>query len=129
MRKKFIPLSLALCLTLSGCGGNVVLERSYSVSTPHSEVYWENEGADTLRADSYQDLVNALLLLLGEHSEEGVVRIYSEEDAAAMADETAARIIAEHRPSVELSDEVKAEFKRIIADAEAEVSEHPEVLE
>ena len=50
-------------------------------------------------------------------------------DAAAMADETAARIIAEHRPSIELSDEVKAEFKRIIADAEAEVSEHPEVLE
>ena len=49
MRKKFIPLSLALCLMLSGCGGNVVLERSYSVSTPHSEVYWENEGADTLR--------------------------------------------------------------------------------
>ena len=40
MRKKFIPLSLALCLTLSGCGGNVVLERSYSVSAPHSEVYW-----------------------------------------------------------------------------------------
>ena len=78
MRKKFIPLSLALCLTLSGCGGNVVLERSYSVSTPHSEVYWENEGADTLRADSYQDLVNALLLLLGEHSEE---------DAAAMAEQ------------------------------------------
>ena len=87
MRKKFIPLSLALCLMLSGCGGNVVLERSYSVSTPHSEVYWENEGADTLRADSYQDLVNALLLLLGEHSEEGVVRIYSEEDAAAMAEQ------------------------------------------
>ena len=78
MRKKFIPLSLALCLTLSGCGGNVVLERSYSVSTPHSEVYWENEGADTLRADSYQDLVNALLLLLGEHSEEGAVRIYTD---------------------------------------------------
>ena len=87
MRKKFIPLSLALCLILSGCGGNVVLERSYSVSAPHSEVYWENEGADTLRADSYQDLVNALLLLLGEHSEEGVVRIYSEDDASAMAEQ------------------------------------------
>lgn len=87
MRKKFIPLSLALCLTLSGCGGNVVLERSYSVSAPHSEVYWENEGADTLRADSYQDLVNALLLLLGEHSEEGVVRIYSEDNAATMAEQ------------------------------------------
>lgn len=67
MRKKFIPLSLALCLTLSGCGGNVVLERSYSVSMPHSEVYWENEGADTLRADSYQDLVNALLQIGRAH--------------------------------------------------------------
>ena len=89
MRKKFIPLSLALCLALSGCGGNVVLERSYSVSTPHSEVYWENEGADTLRADSYQDLVNALLLLLGEHSEEGTVRIYGNDEAAASMAEQA----------------------------------------
>ena len=43
MRKKFIPLSLALCLTLSGCGGNVVLERSYSVSTPHSEDVYKRQ--------------------------------------------------------------------------------------
>ena len=95
MRKKFIPLSLALCLTLSGCGGNVVLERSYSVSTPHSEVYWENEGADTLRADSYQDLVNALLLLLGEHSEEGTVRIYGNDEEAASMAEQACREVQE----------------------------------
>ena len=55
VRKKGILLLLTLCLMLSGCGGNVVLERSYSVSAPHSEVYWENEGADTLRA-IYADL-------------------------------------------------------------------------
>ena len=97
MRKKLIALSLALCLTLSGCG-NVVLERSYSVSAPHSAVYWENENADTLRADSYQDLVNALLLLLGEHSEEGTVRIYgSDENAASMA-EQACREVQEETP-------------------------------
>ena len=97
MRKKFIPLTLALCLTLAGCG-NIVLERSYSVSAPHSEVYWENENADTLRADSYQDLVNALLLLLGEHSEEGTVRIYgSDENAASMA-EQACREVQEETP-------------------------------
>lgn len=53
----------------------------------------------------------------------------NQRDAAEMAGEMAARIIAEHRPSVELSDEVKAELKRIIADAEAEVTEHPEILE
>ena len=94
MRKKFIPLTLALCLTLSGCG-NVVLERSYSVSAPHSAVYWENENADTLRADSYQDLVNALLLLLGEHSEEGTVRIYGNDEEAASMAEQACREVQE----------------------------------
>ena len=94
MRKKFIPLTLALCLTLAGCG-NIVLERSYSVSAPHSEVYWENENADTLRADSYQDLVNALLLLLGEHSEEGTVRIYGNDEEAASMAEQACREVQE----------------------------------
>ena len=94
MRKKFIPLTLALCLTIAGCG-NIVLERSYSVSAPHSEVYWENENADTLRADSYQDLVNALLLLLGEHSEEGTVRIYGNDEEAASMAEQACREVQE----------------------------------
>lgn len=50
-------------------------------------------------------------------------------DSREMAKAEAQRILSEHRPSVELSDDVKAEFKRIIADAEAEVRENPEVLE
>ena len=86
MKKRILLLCAALCLLLSGCGGGL-LEREWSSVTPHSAGYWENGDKDTLRADSYQDLVNALLLLLGEHSEEGVVRIYSEEDAAAMAEQ------------------------------------------
>lgn len=94
MKKRIPAMAAALCLLLSGCG-NVVLERSYSLSLPHSEVYWENEGADTLRADSYQDLVNALLLLLGEHSEEGAVRIYGNDDTAASMAEQACREVQE----------------------------------
>ena len=86
MKKRILLLCAALCLLLSGCGGGL-LEREWSSVTPHSAGYWENGDKDTLRADSYQDLVNALLLLLGEHSEEGVVRIYSEDDAAAMAEQ------------------------------------------
>ena len=86
MKKRILLLAAALCLLCSGCGGGL-LEREWSSVTPHSAGYWENGDKDTLRADSYQDLVNALLLLLGEHSEEGVVRIYSEEDAAAMAEQ------------------------------------------
>ncbi|MBQ9647249.1 MAG: hypothetical protein IJV43_02665 [Oscillospiraceae bacterium] len=77
MKKAFTIYLLALCLTLSGCGDRL-LERSYSSVTPHSAVFRETEDADTLRAENYQDLVNALLILLGEHSEGGVVRIYGD---------------------------------------------------
>lgn len=85
MKKKIVALSAALCLLLTGCG-NIVLERSYSNVSPHSETYWDNPGTDTLRADSYQDLVNAILLLLGEHAEDGTIRIYGDElNGEAMA--------------------------------------------
>ena len=71
---------------LSGCGDRL-LERSYSSVTPHSAAYRETEDADTLRADNYQDLVNALLILLSEHSEDGVVRIYGDApDKAELAE-------------------------------------------
>lgn len=68
---------LALALALAGCGDRL-LERSYSTVTPHSAAYREREDADTLRAENYQDLVNALLILLSEHSEDGVVRVYGD---------------------------------------------------
>lgn len=86
MRRAAIIWLLALSLTLSGCGDRL-LERSYSSATPHSAVYWENGDADTLRAESYQELVTALMLLIGEHAEDGVVRVYGEHaDTSEMTD-------------------------------------------
>lgn len=76
-KKKVLCLLLALSLLLCGCGG--LLERSYSSLEPHSATYWENEEEDTLRADTYQDLVNALLLLVGERADEATVRLYGQE--------------------------------------------------
>lgn len=85
MKKVAVIIILALCLPLAGCGDRL-LERSYSSVVPHSAAYWENQDADTLRAENYQDLVNALLLLLDAHSEDGVVRIYGDApNKAAMA--------------------------------------------
>lgn len=84
MKKRICLISLVLSLIMTGCG-NIVLERSFSNSSPHSDTYWENEGTDTLRADSYPDLVNALMLLLTEHTEDATVRLYGEEiDASAL---------------------------------------------
>lgn len=92
MKKKIAALSAALCLLLTGCA-NIVLERSYSNISPHSETYWENQGTDTLRADSYPDLVNAMLLLLGEHAEDGTIRIYGDDlDGETMAHSACAEV-------------------------------------
>jgi len=71
----------------------MVLERSYGVTVPHSDSYWENEGTDTLRADNYADIVNDLMLLLGEHTEQATIRLYGEDiDAAALMEQATAEV-------------------------------------
>lgn len=64
-------LALALALTLSGCAS--LLERSYTVVEPYTDRYWDSAQEDTLRVESYQDLVNSLLMLVEQRSQEGVV--------------------------------------------------------
>lgn len=74
MRKGFIfLLAAAMAVTLSGCG---FLHRSYSSVSPHSATYYESEDRSVLRAESYQDLVNDLLLLVGGHGESGTILYY-----------------------------------------------------
>lgn len=68
-----LPVWACLCLALCGCS---LLEREYSSVEPHNSRYWEKE-TDTLRAENYQDLVNDLLLLVGQHTENGVIRLYN----------------------------------------------------
>lgn len=76
MKKHILPLLLALALTLSGCAS--LLERSYTVVEPYTDRYWDTAAEDTLRAESYQDLVNSLLMLVEQRSAEGVIRYYGE---------------------------------------------------
>ena len=79
-----LSLTLALCLTLTGCAS--LLERDYAVAEPHSSRFWESEAADTLRAENYQDIVNDLLILIGQHTESAAVRLYNYEDDVTVAD-------------------------------------------
>lgn len=78
MKRRMTAAVLSLSLLLSGCG---ILERTYSSVEMHTEAYWENTEEDMLRAESYQDLVNALLLLVGKHAADGVVRVYGLEQS------------------------------------------------
>lgn len=78
-----IFLFLAACLLLTGCA---LLDRSYSVVEPHSRKYWESEAETTLRAENYQDMVNDLLILVGQHTENAVIRLYDYSDDMTVAE-------------------------------------------
>jgi hypothetical protein len=81
--KRKIAVLVLLALALTGCSS--LLERSYSVVEPYSDRYWESQAEDILKAESYQDLVNSLLLLVDQRSEEGVIRYYGDEDSYILA--------------------------------------------
>ena len=83
MGRRF-PALLAACLLLTGCAP--LLERSYSTSEPHSSKYWESEAADTLRAENDQDIVNDLLILIGQHTESATLRLYNFPDDQAVGE-------------------------------------------
>lgn len=80
---RLAALALALCL-LTGC--SALLERTYSTAEPHSSKFWESEAAGTLRAENHQDVVNDLLLLVGQHRETATLRLYEFESDLDVAD-------------------------------------------
>lgn len=80
---KIVLLLLTLSL-LTGCAS--LLERTYSTAEPHSSKFWESEAAGTLRAENHQDVVNDLLLLIGQHTESATLRLYNFESDLTVAD-------------------------------------------
>lgn len=73
--KRIILCALFLgCLLLSGCGS--MLERSYTAVTPHESFSDEEENPSILRAETYQGLVSALLHLVSQGEQEGIIRLY-----------------------------------------------------
>nr|WP_325294413.1 hypothetical protein [uncultured Oscillibacter sp.] len=94
---RMAALALALCL-LTGC--SALLERTYATAEPHSSKFWESEAAGTLRAENHQDVVNDLLLLVGEHRETATLRLYDFKSDLAVADtlEAAAAEVQQETP-------------------------------
>ena len=93
MRKRVWALAAALLmLPLTGCGS--LLNRDYSVTEPHSSSYYESEDRSVLRAESYQDLVNALLVLIGGGAKEGTIWLYPD-DSGLPAPQAAERACLE----------------------------------
>lgn len=93
MRKRVWALAAALLmLPLTGCGS--LLNRDYSVTESHSSSYYESEDRSVLRAESYQDLVNALLVLISGEAKEGTIWLYPD-DSGLSAPQAAERACLE----------------------------------
>lgn len=84
---------LALCL-LTGCA-SLLEGRSYSVVEPYTDRYWDPAAEDTMRAETYQDLVNSLLLLLDQRSGQGTIRYYGDEDSFTVANAARSEVCRE----------------------------------
>ena len=67
-------LCAVLACSMTGCGD--FLDREWYEVKDHSPTYYEGEGRDVLRADTYQDLVNNILILVGNHAESGTIWLY-----------------------------------------------------
>jgi len=67
-------LAVSVSLSLTGCAA--MLERSYEISQRHVNTPVTAEDASYVRVESYQELVSAVLYLVTQGEETGVIRLY-----------------------------------------------------
>lgn len=75
MKKCALAACLCAALLLGGCSG--LLNREYTLVTVHSAAPTVESDQLTIRAESYQDLVNALIYFINQGQETGTVRLYN----------------------------------------------------
>lgn len=118
--KKSPILLLTLSLLLTGC--SALLEREYSSVTPHSAVPATEEDPSILRADSYQELVNALIYLVSSGMEEGVVRLYTDgEDVVTFLSDACLEVVQEDPLGAYCVDFIKYTIDPVVTYSEARV--------
>ena len=100
MGKRWCAALLCALLVCSMTGCSDFLDREWYEVKDHSPTYYEGEGRDVLRADTYQDLVNNILILVGNHAESGTIWLYYAQEGldAAEAAEKASREVEKDTP-------------------------------
>lgn len=75
MKNRLLALALILSLMLTGCTS--ILDRNTLEITVHSEAPSAEENSSTLRVETYQGLVNAILIFVQQGQQEGTLRLYN----------------------------------------------------
>lgn len=106
---------------LSSC--SAMLSRSYSSVTPHNATPTALDDANTLRVDSYQELVNALIYLIDKGSETGIIRFdnATETEAKSMLSDACLEVVKEDPLGAYAVEFIKYSLTPIVANYEADV--------
>lgn len=123
MKRRILSLGLALCLSLSGCAS--ILERSYTSSTAHADRPTTAEDPSILRVENYRELVSAVLYLVSEGAEEGVIQLH-DYAGSVENDLTAACLeVATQDPlGAYCVDYIKHEYTRVVSYYQATLDIH-----
>ena len=81
MKGRILAGALSVSLLLTGCAS--MLTREYGSVEPHSATLVSEGDANTLRAESYQDVVNGLIYFINRGAESGSIRFDGEEPGPA----------------------------------------------
>lgn len=120
MRTRLLAGALSVSLLLTGCAS--LLEREYSSVTPHSAVPTTEEDPSILRADSYQELVNALIYLVSGGMEEGAVRLYTDaEDVVTFLSDACLEVVQEDPLGAYCVEFIKYTIDPVVTYSEARV--------
>ena len=116
---RWLPALLALALVLTGC--SAMLERDYTSITPHNAAPTTEGDPSTLRADSYQELVNALIYFVDNGVEEGTVRLYFDsEDVETDLEVACLEVVQEDPLGAYAVEFIKFRVTRVVTYAQAD---------
>lgn len=120
MKKQLLAALTAFTLLLTGCAS--LLEREYVHVTPHSTTPTAEGDPSILRADSYQELVNALIYFISQGMESGTVRLYSDlDDVKSDLDAACLEVVQEDPLGAYAVDYIKYGVNSVVSYCEAQV--------
>ena len=122
--KRWLCGALAALMALTtGC--SAILNRDYTSVTPHSATPQADGESNTIRVGSYQELVNALIYLIGRGTEGGAIRFDggdSDETAIQqMLDEACLEVVQEDPLGAYAVEYIKYSVTPIVGSYEANV--------
>ena len=119
--KKAIPaLLLILALALSGC--SALLDRPYSVVSPHPEHPATGEDPSTIKVGSYPELVNAVLYLVSQVAEEGEIQLVDYDgDVEADLNSACLEVAKDDPLGAYAVDFIKNDYTRVLTTYEATI--------